>query len=390
MDLVDGILVAVLVLAMIHGVRVGAVSQLLSVLGFLVGLSVGVVLVLIVEPHVSSPGWKLALGVALLLLPATAVGSLARAAGFAAWRALRRGGLGKLDAVAGAAVAGGSALILAWLCAAILSNSSSTALNSALSRSAILRTVVRVMPPVPNAFATVQRYLSDNRFPEVLANVLPEHIGPTHDATTSQVAKAVERDGSSVVKIVALGCTDEQEGSGFVTAGGLVVTNAHVIAGTDAITVYASDGRSSPATPIYFDPDLDLAVLRTEPLGEPYLSVSDDYVERGGAAVVLGYPGGGPFRAVRAGVLARFDAVGRNIYDATLTTRTVYELQAIVRPGNSGGPLVEPTGEVIGVVFSRSTTNDDVGYALGSPPVLQGIERAAGSAARVSTEGCTS
>ncbi len=103
---------------------------------------------------------------------------------------------------------------------------------------------------------------------------------------------------------------------------------------------------------------------------------------------MLGYPGGGPFTADPAGVMAQFEAEGRDIYGQGLTVRSVYEIQALVRPGNSGGPLVEPDGEVIGVVFSRSTTNANVGYALASPGVLSRVQSVAGSDRATGTGPC--
>ncbi len=127
---------------------------------------------------------------------------------------------------------------------------------------------------------------------------------------------------------------------------------------------------------VSFDPSYDLAVLRVNDLSEPALPLDSSTVSRGTQAAVLGYPEGGPFDVVPAGVMDEFQAQGRDIYGQGLTEREVYELQAVVRPGNSGGPLVEPDGEVIGVVFSRSTTNNDVGYALTSPGVLAEVQRA--------------
>jgi S1-C subfamily serine protease len=111
-------------------------------------------------------------------------------------------------------------------------------------------------------------------------------------------------------------------------------------------------------------------------------------VSRGVEAAVLGYPGGGPFTAAPAGVMAVFQAQGRDIYGQGLTVRNVYEVQAVVRPGNSGGPLVQPDGEVIGVVFSRSTTNGDIGYALTSPGVVSRVVQAEAGSAPIGTGAC--
>ncbi len=110
---------------------------------------------------------------------------------------------------------------------------------------------------------------------------------------------------------------------------------------------------------VSFDPSYDLAVMRVSGINEPSLVLDPDQVSRGVQAAVLGYPGGGPFTVTPAGVMADFEAEGRDIYGQGLTVRNVYEIDAVVRPGNSGGPLVQPDGEVIGVVFSRSTTNGD-------------------------------
>ena len=188
--------------------------------------------------------------------------------------------------------------------------------------------------------------------------------------------------------IEALGCGAEQEGSGFAVAPGLFVTNAHVVAGTHDISVITPSGREAPALPVSFDPRFDLAVLRTTPLGVPVLRVDPGFVSRGSSAIVLGYPGGGPFVARRAGIMSRFEAQGRDIYDNALTDRAVYELDAIVRPGNSGGPLVSPSGEVVGVVFSRSASNPDIGYALASPGVAMRVQKALHAVRAASTEGC--
>jgi S1-C subfamily serine protease len=139
---------------------------------------------------------------------------------------------------------------------------------------------------------------------------------------------------------------------------------------------------------LLFDPSFDLAILRVQGLTERPLTLDPGTAPRGTTGAVLGFPGGGPFTAVPAGVRAEFSAQGRDIYGQGLTVRDVYELQAVVRPGNSGGPLVEPDGTVIGVVFSRSTTNGDIGYALTSPGVLSRVTRAEADSRAVGTGAC--
>jgi S1-C subfamily serine protease len=233
------------------------------------------------------------------------------------------------------------------------------------------------MPPIPDAFSGVERYLATTGFPQVLANIVPQSSAPVQLATESEVKLLARRDARSVVKVVAYGCGGEREGSGFVVAGGLVVTNAHVIAGTSGIQVFAMNGRSSTGVPILFDQRFDLAVLRvSQPLRVPVLRVDNSLFPRGTVAVILGYPGGGPLVAGSAGVISLFAAQGRDIYDQSLTVRNVYELEGTVLPGNSGGPLIAADGRVFGVVFSRSTSNANIGFALAAPGVLQRVDRA--------------
>ena len=145
-----------------------------------------------------------------------------------------------------------------------------------------------------------------------------------------------------------------------------------------------------------FDPRLDIAVLRVRGLTDPALPVLSSVVGRGTTGVVLGYPGGGPLTARKAGVAAPFDAVGLDIYGGSQTTREIYQLDAVVQPGNSGGPLVASgdsgiaDGTVIGVVFARSTSNADVGYAVAMPAVTADVARAQAGNQTVGTGNCVS
>jgi S1-C subfamily serine protease len=191
------------------------------------------------------------------------------------------------------------------------------------------------------------------------------------------------------VKIEGVGCGQIQEGSGFVVAANLVVTNAHVVAGIQSPRVIDHAG-SHRSVPIFFDPSFDLSVLRTTGLTDPPLHVLDSNVGRGTQGAVLGYPGGGPFDVEPAGVMAEFTATGRDIYGQGLTSRPVYELQAVVRPGNSGGPLVEPNGTVVGVVFSRSASDPNIGYALASHDVNTRVQQAEATNSPSGTGSCAS
>ena len=394
MDALDVAILVLVVLAVLRGLRVGAAAQLVQFLGFAAGLALGVALVLLVDPHVRGPVPKTVVAIGFLVVPSALASGLGRQLGARVRRALRRARIGRLDSAAGALVAAGEALVVCWLAASVLVNTAFVGFADQIESSVVLRDVGRALPPVPNAFAAVERYLRSDGFPVVLANVVPEPVGPVQLASAPDMRRATTVAARSTVKVVAFGCGVEQEGSGFVAALGrredLVVTNAHVVAGTGSITVEAPDGTASPAVPVLFDPRFDLAVLRTAPLGEPALRVDPGLLERGVPAVVLGYPGGGPLSERPAGVLARFEAEGRDIYDTALTVRTVYALRAVVLPGNSGGPLVTPGGEVVGVVFSRSASDRDLGYALASPGVLSRLARAERHPGEPGTGACVS
>ena len=391
MNLLDGAIVLVLVAAAVHGARRGAAVQMLTLVGFIGGLALGVALVLAIAPKLSGQVAKTAAAVILLLVPASLLAGAGRQVGMRVSRHLRRWRAGWADAAGGSVLAVLGTLVVCWLFASVLIGSSVTAISQQIDQSRIMRAVQQWMPPVPDAFAAVQRYLSSSGFPQVLVNVLPEPIGPVNLPTVAQVDRVEQLVDASTVKVTALGCGNhELEGSGFAATGDLVVTNAHVVAGTNDIHVELPDGSVVPARPVLFDGEFDLAVLRTAPLGVRPLPIDPGYVERGSPAVVLGYPGGGPLEVGGAGVVSRFVAEGRDIYDSALVSRAVYGLQAVVRPGNSGGPLVSTSGQVIGVVFSRSASQPERGYALASPGVLRRLRTVSDASPPVGTLACVS
>jgi S1-C subfamily serine protease len=392
-NVLDIIILVLVALAAVHGLRLGAAIQVVSFAGFVLGLIAGFFLVILVAPHIHDSTTKAIVSLLLLFVPAGFLGGVGRQIGVRAWAVLRQRSLGHADAGAGAVLAVAGTLVLCWLFASVLVNSQFSVVTSQIEYSRVIRALDKVMPPVPNSFQAVVKYLNAQGFPVVFANMVPEPTAPVTMPSEAQVAAAVQDDGQSTVQIVGYGCGgQQQEGSGFVVSPHLVVTNAHVVAGISQITVEVPGDSSHPAYAVYFDPEFDLAVLEVTDVTAlpPPLTLDPNLVERGAQATVLGYPEDGPFNAKPAGVLQRFEAEGLDIYDNAETTRTVYSLQADIRPGNSGGPLVAAGGEVIGVVFSRSASDDDVGYALASPAVLQRVQQAEHDPHKVSTQSCVS
>jgi len=206
--------------------------------------------------------------------------------------------------------------------------------------------------------------------------------------SNKEIQKAIRIATPSTVKIVGEACGAIQEGSGFVVGDHLVVTNAHVVAGVRDPKVQRQNGGTESAATMLFDPELDVAILRVDGAVGPSLHLDPKDESRGSQGAVLGYPGGGGLTAGAAAVRRELDAIGRDIYGRSTVERNVYELQARVRPGNSGGPLVEKDGTVGGVVFAASTTDPQVGYAITSPQVIPKVKKAQGRKSEVSTGGC--
>ncbi len=376
MDLLDWIIIFLTVASAIHGLRLGAAVQLFSFGGLLGGLIIGIALVSAVAPHTHGH-MRTFLALVLLLVPCALLWAVGRQIGGRLWGRMQGHTVAHLDSAAGAAIAMAGTLVFVWVLAAILVNSPIPTISDQIQSSAIIRGVSGVMPQVPTELASLEHLLNQDGFPLADINLEGPEV-PVKMPSSLEVKAAVDVAGDSTVQVVAYGCDDGdivENGSGFVAKGDLVVTNAHVVAGSSRIEVH-DQVQSFTASVVLFDPEFDIAVLRVPGLTDPALRLDPHFVGRGTKAVVLGFPGGGPFDAQPAGVLQRLDAVGTDIYDEHETTRWVYELEALVRPGNSGGPLVEPNGLVIGVVFSRSAANDHIGFALNSPGVLVRLHEA--------------
>ena len=284
-------------------------------------------------------------------------------------------------------------LLSVWVVAAVIlsPNSRFTSLDAAVARSDILHSIDGVLPQAPSIFNDLQTFLNNQGFPQVFSSLNPPATPAVSTPTDAETKRLADPAVFSTVKILGTACSSEQEGSGFVVAPGLVATNAHVIAGESSGNTEVLVGNSAyDATPVLFDPDFDLAVLRTDaPLG-PALTISPSLVPRGTQAALLGYPEDRNLTIGAAGVTEEVTAIGKDIYNSGSVTRGVYALDATVLPGNSGGPLVGPAGQVIGVVFSRSTVYQDVGYALTSPGVLDRVQEAEQHHSAVSTGPCIS
>jgi S1-C subfamily serine protease len=282
----------------------------------------------------------------------------------------------QIDSVAGAVAGMVGVLVTVWLLVPALAEA--TEVPARLAReSRLARGVADVFPDPPDVTRVLRRLVGED-YPRVFDSMRPApDLGPPPAASglDAGTADAVSR---STVKVVGRACDRIQEGSGFVVADDLVVTNAHVVAGQEATEVERSDGSRVAAVVTAFDPETDLAVLSAPGLDRPPLAIGEASAgTRGG---VFGYPGGGALEISPFVVGRQAEAVGSDIYDAGRTRRQVLFLSAELAPGDSGSALVDPAGRVVGVAFAVAPDQPGVAYALTTGELQEALAGGGGTA----------
>jgi S1-C subfamily serine protease len=365
----------------------GFIHQALATGGFFGGLLLGRLL----EPHTITLVHTPLSRVLVTIITILGLGFILLAIGEYIGGNIKYHLLGKqvniFDNILGAFISIASVLISAWLLASVANKLPQSGLGIALNQSNIIKGLNRVLPSAPKLIADIGKLIDPNGFPDVFTGSEPIPRGDVNLPNLGDLASAVNHDRLSVVRIEGQGCGGIVEGSGFVVGTNVVATNAHVVAGITNPVVQDSNG-SHYGQVIWFDPNLDFALIRTGGLAGQPLTISSANASPGTPAAVLGYPGGGGFNAVPAAVLDQFEASGQNIYDNGTTVRSVYEIKAVVIPGNSGGPMVSENGNVIGVVFAQSTTYSQVGYALTTAKIIAEVQQDGGHRSPVGTGAC--
>lgn len=390
-DLLDVVLGVAAVLFAVSGYRQGFVVGVLSFAGFLGGGVLGAQL----APRLADSGplrglddTLVGLGAVFVLavvgqLLASVVGGRLRAG--LTWRPAR-----VLDAVGGSLVSVCGLLLVGWLIGTAVASSPYPPLASQVRRSAVIAAVDTALPgSARDSFAGFRRLIDDRGFPDVFGGLDPtrsNEVAPPDPALAGSPAVTAARDAVLKVTGVAPSCSRRIEGTAFVVSTDHVLTNAHVVAGVREPVVEVGN-RTLAARVVVYDPGRDVAVLyvrglRREPLGfAPPASPGD-------SAVVVGYPQDGPIRADAARVRETQSARGPDIYGEHRVTREIYALRALVQPGNSGGPLLDGRGRVLGVVFAAAADRDDTGYALTAAEVAGDVALGRTATAGVSTLGC--
>ena len=363
-NLIDIVILVATLIGLANGYRRGfwlsAAQYAGLVIGVLLGATAATPVLNYLEIHnpVARP-----LGAVLVLVIG---GSLGSSIGFAAGEPIRRhilrtGVHTVTDSVAGAAVSMVAVLAMCWFLGLSFSRGPSEEIAQQIQRSAVLQTLDQRAPKAPGFLASVQGILAGVSFPPVFAGLEPALPSPL-PLPTSVDTPAVMHAAQAVVKVTGLGCGGLVTGSGFPVGTGYIVTNAHVVSGTRTHTIITPGGAHMQGTVVYFDPERDVAVLYVPELKTAPLAFGP--ASRGTTGAVIGYPGGGLQRTFPAIVDGRITAEGRDIYNSKLVTRQIFVIEASVRPGNSGGPLVDLEGHVLGLVFATSAGVPNQAYAL--------------------------
>lgn len=362
------------------GYRQGLIVGVLTLLGFAVGTFAGSRIgPLLLNRGAESPYAPLCGALGALLLGALVAVTVESFALDLRAKLIRHSALHHVDGAGGAALIAAVALGLAWVFGAVaLHTPATTRLRADVQDSVILRSLNNVLPPTGPVLNALNR-----------VDPAPNVLGPTAPVAPPDAAIATDPDvlraGESVVKVLSTACGLGIEGSGWSVAPGLVVTNAHVIAGADDTTVTTQDGMELDATPVYYSPRLDLALLRVG-AEIPALPISSRRPD-GADAAVLGFPENGPYTLAPARVGETRETVSEDSYGHGPIDRTITALAGTVRSGNSGGPLVDARGEVVGTVFAATTSGPPGGFAIPAELVRAALRQTAES---VSTGPCTS
>jgi S1-C subfamily serine protease len=390
---VDLLLVVLIVLSAVTGYRQGFLAGIAGFVGFLGGAALARTFAPGILSSYSIGLYKPILTILFVLIIAGLAQGLFSSLGARARASMGSGSLRVADSMGGSVLSGISVLLVAWFLAVAVVAGPPTALTGKIRESVVLTNLDDVMPAQGRTlFSALRNTFDENFFPQVFAGIATPELVPVAppDGTLgrSTVAQGA-RD--SVVEVFgdASRCKVTLTGSGFAIGKDTVMTNAHVVAGTDRVTVrLGGTERERSATVVLFDPLTDVAVLKVDNLDADVLEFASKPASRGDDAIVIGFPGGGDFTAGAARIRDIQDARGADIYDKTSVVREIYSLRAKVRPGNSGGPLLDERGRVLGMIFAASIDDPASGYALTASAIAKDAVNGSRATAPVSTGRC--
>jgi S1-C subfamily serine protease len=389
-NFIDPAAIAILAATVALGAWAGLFPQLLGLIGAAVGFVAAIVAANTFHGPLSLVDQPLRAFIAAAgLIGLTLIGEAGGSAiGSRIRHAMNASMLGGLDLAGGMLIGLGQGILTIWIVAGLILAGAAPSLERAVDASLVVRSINRILPPPEGVARQLVALLAPTELPQLFAGVEPSPAPPLDMPASGTVRALAQSAQASTVQVVTIGCGREQLGSGFFVAEHMVVTNAHVVAGGDSISV-ALGGFTQRATLVLFDAHQDVAVLRLSSMTAPPLRLAQTAPERGTPAAALGHPRGGPLTVIPAVVTARFTATGPDIYDNGSVSREVVEVRADVQRGDSGGPLLVEPGLVGGIVFGASRTSPDVGYAIAADSVAREIGNASARSAAVASGACT-
>ncbi len=394
MDLLDGIILVLIVVVSFSGYRRGLTWGGLAMLGLVVGSVIGA---LIAPPltHLLSPtpgsSDQPLIAAGIFLVALLLIEGLGSALGYRARVAALRTPLARWDSVAGSIASAFGVLFVFWFIGFTFVDSSLAVVNQQISGSAIEHALLTIAPQPPAFLAKVQEFLQNDQLPDPFTSLNPDL--PAEPLPASIDTAGVRAAATVTSRVIAYGCGGPGAavaGSAWPVGGDLMLTNAHVVAGSYSQEVDTPGGAVHGARVVLFDSNVDVAILYVPGLGMSSLPIASGNPATGTQGADIGYPGGGPEQEVPAAVRGAIDASTWNIYYDSYVTRWTVVISADVIPGDSGGPLVNLNGQVIGVTFAMSTTTADEGYALATSEITPEIQAARGHTAAVSDGSCVS
>jgi S1-C subfamily serine protease len=392
-DLLDLGLIVVAVAFAISGYRQGFVVGALSFVGFVGGAVLGAEFGPDIARAVVATQTRQDVVAVVLLIAFAIIGQfIASSVGTAMRQTMTGKSTTVLDSIGGSGVSVLSMLLITWAIASVLTASPFPVVVQQVNNSAVLGTVDRVMPnQAKTMFGDFRRLLASGPFPQVFSGIGSAHLTQVSEPDPAVLTSAgYEAARTRVVKVqgTAPSCNRAIEGSGFVYSPDHIMTNAHVVAGvTQGQLVTTTSGATYDARVVFYDPQVDIAVLYVPGLNMAPLSFAGP-ASSGASAVVAGYPENHPFTQVPARIADTQNAVGPDIYQTGQVTRQIYEIRAVVEPGNSGGPLLSPSGQVIGVTFAAAVGVSDTGFSLTASEVAADAAAGKNATTPVSTQGC--
>lgn len=375
MNRVDLACAALALLALVGGYRLGLVRRLAAWAGVLGGVLLAMSLVprLVgrVDPDAdfATEGPRRLLAAAFVVGVGALLGQLVGSLiGARIKEAVTERNLGRPDSVLGAVIGLAGLVGALWVSLPTMAQVPGWPARE-VRGSAVAGWLNRGLGPPPGILDNLGRSVGISGLPKVFEDLreTPEVAPPPEGLIVSP--ELLERGRASTLKVIGAACGQIQTGSGWVVEPGRVVTNAHVVAGTESLRIEDAGGTKFAAEVVAFDPRHDLALVVAPSLRADPLPTGDS--EHGDVGVVLGYPGGGPFTASNFVVGRRISAIGRDIYNRTSIKRDIYEIGADLHPGNSGGPMLDSDGHVSGVVFAIAPDRGTVAYAITNDQVRE-------------------